>query len=377
MALAQTSDVMAKVASRVFTRALCGYGATKSLAVEQGTLRAGGKYGGGRHSTSGVTATVFGATGFLGRYIVNELGKIGSQVIVPYRCTEQGTAHLRVMGDLGQIVMDPFDVNDPESIKKYVQDSNVVINLIGKDRQTWKYSFEKVNIEIAETIAKAAKEAGVERFYHMSCVGAAPDATAKKFRTRYEGEQAVKAAFPEATIFRMTPMVGVEDRLFNSYAFMTRRMPYLPLYDGGASKMQPVWVMDVVKAFIETLKTDDSKGKLYELGGPEVYTVKDLVTLVEKTIREPSGGLHVPSELGRILDKPRSFIQSKIPFPVPTHTMLTADHIDELQSDLVVDESALGFESLGIEPSRVDQGVPIEHVRFWRSGGYDFGSTFE
>ncbi len=247
-----------------------------------------------RRQVSGVTATVFGATGFLGRYIVNELGKIGSQVIIPYRCTEQDTAHLRLMGDLGQIVIDPFDVNDPESIKKYVQDSNVVINLIGKDRQTWKYSFEKVNVEIAETIAKASKEAGVERFYHMSCVGASPDAKGLKFQTRYAGEQAVKAAFPEATIFRMAPMVGVEDRLLNSYAFMTRRMPYLPLYDGGESKMQPVWVHDVVKAFVETLKHEGTKGQLFEFGGPEVYTVKELVTLVERTIREPSGGLHIP-----------------------------------------------------------------------------------
>merc|ERR1719373_873917 len=98
--------------SRVFSRALC-YGATKSLAVETGTMRAGGRLGGGRHSVSGVTATIFGATGFLGRYLTNELGKIGSQMIIPYRCIEQDTAHLRVMGDLGRIILDPFNVNDP------------------------------------------------------------------------------------------------------------------------------------------------------------------------------------------------------------------------------------------------------------------------
>ena len=281
------------------------------------------------------------------------------------------------MGDLGQIILDPFNVNDPESVKKYVQDSNVVINCIGKDRQTWKYSYEKVNIEIPQMIARAAKEAGVERFYHMSCVGAHPDAPGKRFSTKFAGEEAVKAEFPEATILRMTPMVGVEDRLLNSIAFITRRMPFLPLYDGGSAKMQPVWVRDVVKAFLETLKYEDSKGKTYEFGGPETYTMKELVTLVEKTIREPSGSLNIPSEVGKLLDMPRSFLQKQIPFPIPTHTMFTSDYIDELKSDLVVDESALGFKDLGIEPQRIDQGVPIEHVRFWRSGGYDFGSTFE
>jgi NADH dehydrogenase (ubiquinone) 1 alpha subcomplex subunit 9 len=340
-------------------------------------MRSGGSLGGGRHSISGVTATVFGATGFLGRYLTNELGKIGSQMIIPYRCIEQDTAHLRVMGDLGQIVLDPFNVNDPESVKKYVQDSNVVINCIGKDRQTWKYSYEKVNVEIPQMIARAAKEAGVERFYHMSCVGAHPEAPGKRFRTKFEGEQAVRAEFPQATILRMAPMVGVEDRLLNSIAFITRRMPFLPLYDGGAAKVQPVWVRDVVKAFLETLKLEDSKGKTFEFGGPETYTMKELVRLVEKTIREPSGSLNIPSELGKLLDAPRSFLQSQIPFPIPTHTMFTSDYIDELKSDLVVDDSALGFKDLGIEPSRIDQGVPIEHVRFWRSGGYDFGSEHQ
>lgn len=362
--------------SRLFTRALC-YGATKTLAVDQGVNRAGGALGGGRHSVSGVTATVFGATGFLGRYIVNELGKIGSQVIIPYRCTEQDTAHLRLMGDLGQIVLDPYDANDPSAVNKYVQDSNVVINLLGRDRETWKHSFEKVNVDMAANIAKAASEAGVERLYHFSCVGASPDATGKKFRTKHEGEVAVRGHFPEATIMRMAPVVGVEDRLLNSIAFMTRRMPYVPLYDGGETKMQPVYILDVVKAFVETLKHEGTKGQTFEFAGPETYTMKELVTLVEKTIREPSGSLNIPSSLGKLLDSPRAALQASIPFPVPTHTMLTSDYIDEMESDLVVDGSSLGFEELGIEPQRIDQGVPIEHVRFWRSGGYDFGSTFE
>ena len=141
--------------------------------------------------------------------------------------------------------------------------------------------------------------------------------------------------------------------------------------------MQPVWVRDVVKAFLETLKVEDAKGKLYELAGPEVYSVKELVTLVEKTIREPSGGVSIPSSLGKMLDAPRRALQDAIPFPVPTHTMLTANYIDEMATDLVLDGSSLGFEDLGVVPQRIDQGVAIEHVRYWRSGGYDFGSTFE
>ena len=107
------------------------------------------------------------------------------------------------------------------------------------------------------------------------------------------------------------------------------------------------------------------------------YTMKELVTLVEKTIREPSGSLNIPSSLGNLLDCPRAALQASIPFPVPTHTMHTSEYIDEMESDLVVDVSSYGLEDLGIEPQRIDQGVPIDHVRFWRSGAYDFGSTFE
>ena len=246
---------------------------------------------------------------------------------------------------------------------------------LGRDEETWKHSFEKVNVDMAANIAKAASEAGVERLYHFSCVGAA--------RTPPERSSApsTKARSRSVSIFRrrlsrMAPVVGVEDRLLNSIAFMTRRMPYVPLYDGGETKMQPVYVLDVVKAFVETLKHEGTKGQTFEFAGPETYTMKELVTLVEKTIREPSGSLNIPSSL-EAADSPRAALQASILSQCRAHTMLTSDYIDGMESDLVVDGSSLGFEDLGIEPQRIDQGVPIEHVRFWRSGGYDFGSTFE
>ena len=360
----------------MFTRAF-----SKSvLAVEGSLQRTGGRFGaGGRASVSGVTATLFGATGFLGRYFASALGKIGSQLVIPYRTTENGVQHFKVMGDLGQIVLVYAEVGDDyDTVKDLVANSNVVINCIGRDKETWKYSFDDVNVKMPEMIARAAKEVGAERLYHMSCLGAAPDSASKKFRTKFEGERAVLSEFPDATIFRMAPVVGVEDRFLNSFAYLSKRSFYMPLYDGGESLMQPVWVKDVQSAFMKTMLDNECKGKTYELAGPDVYSVKDLVTLVEKIMREPSGGLFVPSAVGKLMDKPREFLQERIPFPIPIHPMFTADYIDELQTDVIrKDPTALGFEDLGIAPKPINQGVPIDHVRYWRSGGYDFGTQFD
>ena len=148
----------------MFTRAF-----SKSvLAVEGSLQRTGGRFGaGGRASVSGVTATIFGATGFLGRYFASALGKIGSQLVIPYRTTENGVQHFKVMGDLGQIVLVYAEVGDDyDTVKDLVANSNVVINCIGRDKETWKYSFDDVNVKMPEMIARAAKEVGAERLYH-------------------------------------------------------------------------------------------------------------------------------------------------------------------------------------------------------------------
>mmetsp|Transcript_8636 Transcript_8636/g.22276 ORF Transcript_8636/g.22276 Transcript_8636/m.22276 type:complete len:157 (+) Transcript_8636:210-680(+) len=156
-------------------------------------------------------------------------------------------------------------------------------------------------------------------------------------------------------------------------------MPFLPLYDGGHTRMQPVWVRDVAQAFSQSLKMDGAavQGKTFELGGPDVYAVRDLVKLVERTIREESNSVHVPSHLGKMLDGPRAFLQQRVSFPVPTLSMFTSDFIDEMATDLVVADGARTIQNLGVSPKKINEGVPVEHVRFWRSGGYDFGSTFE
>ncbi|NIG60864.1 NADH dehydrogenase [Pontoporia blainvillei] len=139
---------------------------------------------GGRSSVSGIVATVFGATGFLGRYVVNHLGRMGSQVIIPYRCEPYDTMHLRPMGDLGQIIFLEWNGTDKDSIRRAVEHSNVVINLVGREWETRNFDFEDVFVKIPQAIAQVSKEAGVEKFIHVSHLNADIKSSSKYMRNK-------------------------------------------------------------------------------------------------------------------------------------------------------------------------------------------------
>ena len=174
---------------------------------------------GGRSSFSGVVATVFGASGFFGKYIVNQLGKIGSQIIIPYRGTAYTVRELRVMGDLGQVLFLPMEIKDDDCIRKAIKYSNVVVNLIGKDTETKNYSHEYIHVDSAARIARISKEMGVEELIHVSALNASPSVKSfiKKdgssfLKTKGYGEIEVRREFPQAVIFRPSDMYGHIDR---------------------------------------------------------------------------------------------------------------------------------------------------------------------
>lgn len=332
---------------------------------------------------SGITATVFGSTGFLGRYVTAALARQGSRVICPYRCDDLDMTHLKVMGDLGQVVTLPdFSARDDAAIRSAVSQSNVVINLIGTDRETVRFRFEEVHVDIAERIAQAAADSGVcDRFIHTSCLGAAPDAPSRRMRTKAEGDDRVRAIIPGTTILKPAAMIGIEDSFFNPLVGILKALPLVPLVGGGDAKMQPVYVRDVTAAFMEVLKTKDSIGQTYSLAGPRVHTRQQLLELAYDTVRENYRGAYFPPNLALLLAKPREYLLSRgIPFPAMT--MFTDDAIREAMVDSVLEplgqkgqRQQLGFADLGITPQRIDVGLPIEHMRHYRVGGYDNGTT--
>ncbi|KAM5334408.1 NADH dehydrogenase [ubiquinone] 1 alpha subcomplex subunit 9, mitochondrial [Glossophaga mutica] len=242
---------------------------------------------GGRSSVSGVVATVFGATGYLGRYVVNHLGRMGSQVIIPYRCDTYDTMHLRPMGDLGQIIFLEWNGRNKDSIQRAVEHSNVVINLVGRDWETKNFDFEDVFVKIPQTIAQVSKDAGVERFIHISHLNADIKSSSRYLRNKAVGEKEVRDAFPEAIIIKPSDIFGREDRFLNYFANM-RWFGGVPLISLGKKTVkQPVYVVDVAKGIVNAIKEPDARGKTFAFVGPNRYLLFDLVQYVFGVAHRP------------------------------------------------------------------------------------------
>merc|ERR1711991_874624 len=202
---------------------------------------AGGKRGsGGRSSVSGVTTAVFGATGFMGRYVVNKLGQIGTQVLVPYRGDEHDWRHLKLMGDLGQIVPVPFDPRSPESIREVLVDADFVVNLMGVDFPTANWSYEATHVHLAGAVAEQAADVGVEKLVHVSHLNANPDSDSEFLASKGRGELEVLKAFEDATIVKPASIVGDEDRFLNPMGGLAKLLKAIPVVNDGNQLLQPI-----------------------------------------------------------------------------------------------------------------------------------------
>ncbi|KAL6978745.1 hypothetical protein U1Q18_020411 [Sarracenia purpurea var. burkii] len=301
---------------------------------------------------------------------------MGSQVLVPFRGSEDSHRHLKLMGDLGQIVPMKYNPRDENSIKAVMAKANVVINLIGREYETRNYSFEEVNHFMAEQLAVIAKEhGGIMRFIQVSCLGASPSSPSKMLKAKAAAEEAIIRELPEATIMRPAVMVGTEDRILNTWAHFAKNYSFLPLIGDGSTKIQPVYVVDVASAVVAALKDNGtSMGKVYELGGPEVFTVHQLAELMYDTIREYPHYVKVPFPIAKAIAMPREIFLRKVPFPLPIPSIFNLDLISALTQDTVVSPDALNFHDLGIEPHKV-KGYPIEFLISYRKGGPQYGST--
>ncbi|KAI4884380.1 hypothetical protein NFI96_011225 [Prochilodus magdalenae] len=310
---------------------------------------------GGRSSSSGVAATVFGATGFLGRYVVNRLGRIGSQVVVPHRCDPYDLMYLRPMGDLGQIIFMEWDARNKESIKRAIAHSNVVINLVGREWETSNYKFEDVFVTIPQQIAKASREAGVPKFIHMSHLNADIRSPSKYLRNKAVGEQAVRDEFPDAIIMKPSEFFGREDRFFNHFANMRWFGKAVPLIAMGKKTVkQPCHVVDVAKAIVNAIHDPDANGKTYALVGPNRYLLHDLVEYVYAVACRPFVAYPMPRPFYHLFAR---FFEIN-----PFEPWTTRDKVDRFHTTDLKYPALPGFEDLGITPSSVEQKA-IEVLR--------------
>ena len=303
-------------------------------------------------------ATIFGGTGFVGRQIVRELAKTGVVVKIATRVPERAY-FLRPAGTVGQIVPFQCDYSDAESIAEAVQDSDFVVNCIGILFEKGKaQKFQNAHVDVPAMIAAACAKAGVEKLVHISALGV--DKSASKYaKTKLEGEQAVLSNFPEATILRPSVIFGEDDAFFNMFAEMARFAPALPLIGGGQTKFQPVFVGDVADAVMVSLKSADAQGQIYELGGPEIVSFKDIYERLFRYTGRRRCLVNLPFGLAKV----QATFLSVLP-----HPPLTRDQVESLKTDNIVSEAAQGLADLGITPTAMDLILPT-YLESYRAGG--------
>ena len=302
--------------------------------------------------------TVFGGSGFVGRHLVGRLAKQGWIVRVAVRRPSRAD-FLKPLGEVGQITPLRAPVQDPIAVEAAVEGADAAINLVGILYERGKQTFAGVHVRGAQTVAEAAAAAGVERLVQVSAIGADPHAAAVYARSKAAGEAAVKTAFPSATIVRPSIVFGPEDDFFNRFAAMARLSPVLPLIGGGSTRFEPVYVGDVAEAIAKCLVDPACAGKTYELGGPRVYTFKELLQLLLREIRRRR--LLVPWPFALAAAQAR-FLEL---LPVPP---LTRDQVRMLRRDNVVSEGALTLADLGIAPTAAEVILPTYLDRY-RPGG--------
>jgi NADH dehydrogenase len=296
--------------------------------------------------------TIYGGSGFIGRHLVGAIAKTGARMRVAVRRPELA-GHLQPLGGVGQINAVQANVRYPDSLLAAARGADAVVNLVGILFPSGKQTFEAVQDEGAAHVAEAARGAGARALVHISAIGASEDSRSAYARSKAEGEAAVREAFPGAVILRPSVVFGPEDEFFNRFAALARLFPALPLIGGGKTKFQPVFVGDVVKAVIAGLTGKAQAGEPYELGGPEVLTLRQVMERVLAYSMRKRLLVPTPFWLAKLQ---ASFLQL---LPKPP---LTIDQVRLLENDNVVSEEAKRsgrtLEALGIEPVAIAAIVP-------------------
>jgi uncharacterized protein YbjT (DUF2867 family) len=302
-------------------------------------------------------ATVFGGSGFIGRYVVKRLAAQGRVVRVAVRYPE-AALFLKPMGAVGQIVPLYAPVQHEAAVQRAVEDADLVVNLVGILAERRAGDFQRIHAEGAGRVARLAAAAGVARLVQVSAIGADPASRSKYASSKAAGEQAVRAAFPAATILRPSVVFGPEDGLFNRFATMVQRLPVMPVV-AGTTRFQPVYVGDVADAVIAGLQREAAAGATYELGGPRVLSMRELLAYILAETGRRRRLMTVPMWLAKLQAAVLEHLPGKL---------LTRDQLLMLQRDNVVTAGAPGLAELGIVPTPIDLVVPA-YLRRFRPGG--------
>lgn len=310
--------------------------------------------------------TIFGGSGFVGRYIARRMANAGWRVRVAVRLPNEAM-HVKPYGNVGQVEPVPCNIRDDASVRAVLRGADAVVNCVGTFDRKGRNNFTAVQDEGATRVARLAAEEGVARLVHLSAIGADPDSASEYARSKAAGEAGILSQFPQAVILRPSVVFGPEDKFFNRFASLSRFGPVLPVV-GGATRFQPVYVDDVAQAAQMGVLGEADPG-IYELGGPTVASFRKLMQMMLTIIRRRRLIVSIPFGIASAMAWGMELVQTVTFGLVPPQ--ITRDQVRSLKVANVVESDAAGLADLGIQPTALDAVLPDYLWRFRPSGQYD------
>ncbi len=317
--------------------------------------------------------TIFGGSGFIGRHIVRAFARQGWRVRAAMRRPDLA-GFLQPLGSVGQVQPVQANLRYPDSVAAAVEGAEVVVNAAGVKSQSGRQSYEAVHVFGVEAIARAAKAAGARALAHVSGIGADSTSANAYIASKGRGEEAARAAFADTIVLRPSVVFGPEDEFLNRFAALARVMPVLPLFGGGATKLQPVFAGDVALALMRAVDESVKPGVTYELGGPEVLTLRDAVEFVLRVTERRRGLVGLPFSISRLIARSTEIAGAASLGLFPAVLTTTRDQIDLLRQDNVVSSQAAAqgrtLRGLGVEPQGLEAIAPQYLLRYRKTGQF-------
>ena len=304
------------------------------------------------------TIAIFGGGGFLGRHLLRKLTVLDYRIKVATRNPFQ-KGYLKPLGNPGQIELFKTNIFNEEEVKKVLNNCDIVINLVGILHETRRQKFTEIHEKFPYLLSRLCNENKLKKLVHMSALGVEGKHESKYKQSKINGEKNIKDNFKSSVILRPSVVFGPEDKFFNTFASLAQISPVLPLIGGGKTKFSPIYVGDVAKAIVKSLDLNNTKPKIYELGGPENYSFKELMEILLIEIKKKRFLISVPFGLAKF----QSYFLQMMPNP-----LLTPDQVELLKNNVVVSGNYPVLKDLGIEGKTIKSILPKYIYRF-RSGG--------
>ena len=301
---------------------------------------------------------IFGGSGFIGKYLMRELTKLDYRIKVSTR-NPYLAGYLKPLGNPGQIELFKTNIYNPDDIKLVLKNCDFVINLCGILFENSKQKFNQIHAQFPLLLSKLCNEEGIKRLVHVSALGVKEKHFSKYIQSKFQGENYIKENFKPSVILRPSVCFGNEDKFFNKFASIAQISPFLPLVGGGKTKFAPIYVGDVAKAIVKALELNNSEPRIFELGGPENYSFKELMEILLREIKKKRFLIPIPFGFAKF----QSYFLQMMPNP-----LLTPDQVELLKHNNIVSGDHPTLKDLGISGTQIQSILPKYIYRF-RAGG--------